>query len=162
MAVGTRTILVIFVRLLAVAACDVPDTRAVLYDRFGASTDDVVFAARWENVAFTTPLAPGEASPPEPAFESSGTPAYVVVAPGFDLASPDPPATLLLLESKQLIGVALGAGVTIDVDDTTFTGDCNADSMLPQADADLMTERVFPALFAGRRYDAATCTTEAP
>jgi hypothetical protein len=158
-AVGTRTILV---TLLAVAACDVPDTRAVLYDQFVASTKNVVFAAQWENIAFTTSLAPGEASPPEPAFESSGTPAYVVVAPDFDLSSPEPPATLLLLESKQLIGVALGTGVTIAVDDTTFTGDCDADSMLPQADADLMTERVFPGLFVGRRYDAATCMTEAP
>ena len=157
---AVRTLIV--VTLLADVACDVPDTRVVLYDRFGASTHNVVFAAQWENIAFTTPLAPGEASPPETAFESSGTTAYVVVAPGFEVGSQAPPTELLLLESTQLIAVALGDGVTIAVDDTTFAGDCTAGSMLPQADADLMTERVFPGIFAGRGYDAATCTTDRP
>jgi len=47
----------------------------------------------------------------------------------------------------------------IPVDDATFSGNCAAGSVLTQTQADFITRRVFATDFAGRHYDAATCTT---
>jgi hypothetical protein len=143
------------------AACDVPDTQVVVANHYTAATTNVVFLAQWENVTFTTPLAPGDASVPQAALQATANTAYVVLAPGFDPSSGATPTKLVLLESKTGFAVGLGDTVTIPVDDTTFLGNCAVHSTLPQADADFMTQRVFQATFTGLRYDAATCKTMA-
>ncbi len=55
----------------------------------------------------------------------------------------------------------LGGTLHIAVDDTDFAGDCAAGDPLTQEQADFIAQLVFPCLFSGLRYDAATCTVAA-
>jgi hypothetical protein len=45
------------------------------------------------------------------------------------------------------------------VDDTDFAGNCATGSALTQSQADVITQLVFPSIFQGLQYDAATCRT---
>jgi hypothetical protein len=93
---------------------------------------------------------------------ASDNTAYVVLAPGWDAAADGGaavPASLVVLESRGGFAVHLDETLHIPVDDTTFAGDCAAGSTLAQAEADVVTALVFPDVFAGLAYDAATCTT---
>jgi hypothetical protein len=54
--------------------------------------------------------------------------------------------------------VARGDTLNIQVSDSTFDGNCAAGKPLSQADADQITQEIFPDEFAGMRYEARTCT----
>jgi len=147
--------LFVLVAASLLAACDTPSTRVLVENRSGA----VVYRARWHAVSFDAPLAPGASSEPADTVPASETPAWAVLAPGFDPATPDAtPPSLVVVRSRAGFAVGLNQTLTIPVDDATFAGDCAAGDPLDQAEADFLTTRVFADLFAGRRYDAATCT----
>jgi hypothetical protein len=123
-----------------------------------APTPLVLYRGYWENVLLTTPVMPGESSGPQPTVPTSDSSAYAVLAPGWDPDASARPATLVALESRAPFAVHLDDTVHIPVDDTTFAGNCAAGSPLTQAQADFITQIVFPDAFAGYRYDAVTCT----
>jgi hypothetical protein len=52
-----------------------------------------------------------------------------------------------------------GETLHIPVDDRAFIGNCASGSFLSQAQADFITQLIFPSDFASLRYDAASCTT---
>jgi hypothetical protein len=144
-----------------------PATSVVLENDYPSSTASplVVYRAFWQAVAFQDPVAPGTSSDAQSTVPASANTAYVVLAPGWDPSSDAGPTSFVLLESRDAgFGVSLGDTLTIPVDDTTFVGNCDAGSHLSQAQADLITQRVFtPTIFpdasAPFRYEAATCTT---
>ena len=152
--------------LTVVIGCDAPSTSVVLDNRYPPSPSNalVVFRAVWQAVSFTTPIPPGASSDPQSTVAASANTAYVLLAPGWD-ASADggaAPASFVVLQSLQGFDVHLDQTLHIPVDDERFAGNCAAASVLSQADADFITGRVFAGVFAGLRYDAATCTTTAP
>jgi hypothetical protein len=55
--------------------------------------------------------------------------------------------------------VQVGDTLQIPVDDETFVGNCASSSFLSQSQADFITQRVFPSIFANLRYDAGNCKT---
>jgi hypothetical protein len=137
-----------------------PDTSVVVDNLYASkSVSLVVYRAFWQAVAFTTPIAPGTSSDPQPTVPASANTAYVVLAPGWDPASSSPPASLIVMQSVDGFDVAYDLTLHIPVDDTTFAGNCAAGSFLSQAQADFITRQIFRDDFAGLRYDAATCTT---
>lgn len=143
-------------------ACEAPSTTStfvVLEDDYPAASGLVIYRAFWQAVSFETPIAPDSSSDPQNTVPASGDPAYVVLAPGWDPASTTPPTTFIVLESTQEYGVHVRNTVHIPVSDASFAGNCAAGSLLAQAQADFITQTVFPDIFAGSRYDAATCTT---
>jgi hypothetical protein len=139
-----------------------PQTAVVVDNRYAATASDalVIYDAYWLNVSFQgQPLRPGASSAPQTAVPTSGNAAFVVLAPGWDPTSPGPPTRFVLLQSRAGFAVALGDTLHIPVDDAAFEGNCAAGSRLTQAQADFLTEIVFPGDFAGLRYDASTCAT---
>jgi hypothetical protein len=151
--------------LVAVAACadgcdPGPHTAVVLTNGYPATGTAplVVYRAYWENVSFPTPIDPGFSASPQPAESTSGVTAYVVLAPGWDPELSATPKSLVVLQSRVPIATSYNDLLTITVDDTAFAGNCVAGSLLPQAQADFITQVVFPSDFAAYRYDAATCT----
>jgi hypothetical protein len=145
----------------AALGCDAPDTRVVLDNAYppSATPASVVYRAFWQAVPFSTPVPPGASSDPQSTVAASANTAYVLVAPGWSPASAPTPTSFLVLESRAGFAVHLDETLHIRVDDTTFAGNCAAGSVLDQAQADFITQRVFASELAGLRYDAATCTT---
>jgi hypothetical protein len=84
--------------------------------------------------------------------------AYVVVAAGWDPTSSNPPTKLYPMKSLAPFRAGRGDILHIHVSDATFGGNCAAGHPLSQADADFVTERIFPGEFGGGTYDANTCT----
>lgn len=113
----------------------------------------------WQAVSFADPVSPGASSGPQPTVPASDNTAYVVLAPGWDPSSQTAPTSFVVLRSRAGYSVHLGDTLHITVDDASFEGDCAAGSHLTQAEADTITSLVFPSVFAGYAYDAATCTT---
>ncbi len=147
---------------LATASCgDTPSTSVVLDDDYpaAAAMPLVVYAASWQAVMFSTPVPPGGTSGPQSTLTASDNTAYAVLAPGWDPASSTPPSSLVVLQSRDQLSVHLNTTLTIHVDDAHFAGNCAAGSRLAQAQADFVTQLVFPGLFGGTHYDAATCTS---
>jgi hypothetical protein len=140
---------------LLLFACDQGPQTAVVLDNESAAP---VYRAHWEAVSFEG-VPPGSSSGPQPTVPASPSDVYVVLAPGWDPASGATPASFVVLKSVGPSGVNYDDTLHITVDDTTFIGNCAAKSYLPQADADFITQLVFPKDFAQRRYDATTCTT---
>lgn len=119
----------------------------------------VVYQAVWQAVPFPSAIPPGASSGPQPTVPASDNTAYVVLAPGWDPASSTTPTHLVVMQSWGGFDVHLDDTVHIPVDDTTFAGNCAAGSALTQDQADFITQRVFPGVFANVHYDAATCTS---
>ncbi|AKV04419.1 hypothetical protein AKJ09_11082 [Labilithrix luteola] len=140
-----------------------PQTSVVLENRYPTAPTDalVVYDAYWQNVSFKgQPLAPGTASAPQDAVPASAdNRAFVVLAPGWDPSSTPPTTKLVVMQSRSGFAIALGDTLRIPVDDEHFIGNCAAGSSLTQEQADFLTQIVFTADFAGRRYDASTCST---
>jgi hypothetical protein len=158
---GIPGVLAITVACGGAAGCDQsPHTAVVLANGYptAATAPLVVYRAVWENVAFPTPVEPGSSTSPQPSETTSGVTAYVVLAPGWDPELSATPASLVVLQSRVPISETFDDLLTITVDDTTFAGNCVAGSPLPQAQADFITQVVFPCDFAAYHYDAATCT----
>jgi hypothetical protein len=140
-----------------------PETTVVVDNDYSAAVTPapVIYRAYWQTASFG-PVAPGEATDAEVAFPTSGVTAYVLLAPGWDPASSRPPTSFVVLQSKAEYAVDLYGTLDIHVDDTTFSGNCAAGSLLSQAQADTITRLVFPDSFAAVRYEAATCRTLGP
>jgi hypothetical protein len=96
---------------------------------------------------------------PDTTVPASVNTAYAILAPGWDPKSSTPPTSFVVLESRNGLEVHLGGTLQIPIDDTTFMGDCASGSFLSQAQADFITQSIFPSVFASLHYDAATCTT---
>jgi hypothetical protein len=146
-----------------VCGCDAaPATHVVLQNAYPAPTGApiVVYAAQWQAVSFPTPLSPGESSQAQLTVPAADNTAYAVLAPDWNPDAGSAPASLIVVQSQQGYSVHLDDTLTIPVDDTTFAGRCGSGSpaLLP-SEAEFLTQTVFPSLFAGLRYDAATCTT---
>ncbi len=166
-----RRLLALALAPLAIACGDTPHTTVVLENHYptSAASPLVIYDAFWHSVSFQgSPLSPGAAAEPplvdgaaQLVVPTSGATAYAVLAPGWDPASTTPPTKLVVLQSRGQYALHLNGTLRIVVDDTSFAGDCAAGDPLPQAQADYITERVFPADFAGLQYDAATCTVSA-
>jgi hypothetical protein len=137
-------------------SCDTPHTEAVLTNAYN---DAVVYAASWSVVKFPGPLAPGASTEAQTAIAASANTAYAVLAIGWDPASPTPPTSLVVVESASGYDLHWDSTLTITASDEAFVGHCGASPLMPQADADFITQRIFPELFAGHTYDASTCTT---
>ena len=145
------------------------DTTVVIENRYPpGATAYVVYRASYKEVgetpgvtgaAFDQPIVPGASSDPQPVVAASENPAYVLLAPGWDATSASPPTSFVVLLSRVGFAVRYGTKLRIPVDDTTFAGNCAVGSMLTQADADFITQRIFPAEFGALSYSAARCTT---
>jgi hypothetical protein len=145
-------------------ACEPPSvasTFVVVDDAYPAQSGYVVYRAFWQAVSFTAPIPPGSSSDPQSTVPASANTAYVLVAPGWDPASGTSPTTFFVLQSRQGYGAHVNDTAHIPVSDASFAGDCAAGSPLTQAQADFVTQYVFPDVFGGFAYDAATCTTTA-
>jgi hypothetical protein len=150
--------------VLATSSCDYVDTPSTNVVLDNAYSQDggaplVVYQAFWQAVSFQNPLAPGASSGPVSTVPCSGNTAWALLAPGWDPTGSTPPTSFVVLESKHGFAVNLGNTVHIPVDDEGFAGSCAAGAPLSQADADFVTGLVFPTVFAGLHYDAATCRT---
>jgi hypothetical protein len=148
--------------LLALAGgCDqAPHTAVILENGYPSSATQplVVYQAYWQAVAFTDPLEPGASSAPQTTEPTSAGTAYVVLAPGWDPELSATPTSFVVMQSSSDLSVSANYTLRIPVNDTTFAGNCAAGSFLTQAQADFITQRVFPCAFASFTYDAATCT----
>jgi hypothetical protein len=147
-----------------VAGCDYVDTPYTYVSLDNdypavATPPRVIYQAYWQAVTFANPLAPGASSAPQPTVPCSANTAWVVLAPGWDPASPSSPTSFVVIQSRDGFAVDLDDTLHIPVNDATFVGNCAAGSFLTQPQADFITQRVFPETFAGLRYDATTCTT---
>ncbi|MCL2723311.1 MAG: hypothetical protein FWD69_02645 [Polyangiaceae bacterium] len=157
--------------LAALPAClSAPDTTVVIENHYPPSSTNalVIFRASYKEAgeatgdtgaAFDQPIVPGASSDPQSVVAASDNPAYVLLAPGWDPASSSPPTSFVVLRSRAGFAVQYGDELRIPVDDTTFAGNCASGSVLTQADADFITQRIFPVAFNTLRYDAASCTT---
>jgi hypothetical protein len=148
--------------LLAAACGDTPATSVVLDNAYAPSSGAVVYTACWQAVCFPGPVSPGSSSsPPSPTVPASPNTAYAVLAPGWDPSTGGTPTSFVVLESKTGFDVHLDNTLHIPVDDASFAGNCATGSHLAQDQADFITQRIFPGVFASLHYDAATCTTAA-
>ena len=146
-------------------ACDTADaTQAIVDNAYPApaadadpATQTVVYRAWWVATYFPTPVGAGTSSEQERSVPVTGT-AYAVLAPGWDPASETPPTKLVVVQSKAPLSIDRGDTLHITVSDATFTGNCAANQPLSQADADFITQSIFPGEFTNATYDAATCT----
>jgi hypothetical protein len=143
------------------AGCGTPHAFVVLDNDYPASATAplVIYRARWQAIAFQTPVPPGSSSDAQSTVPASDNTAYAVLAPGWDPASAAPPTSFVVLQSQGGFGVHLDNTLHIPVSDVAFTGNCAAGNPLTQAQADFITQLVFPDVFAGAHYNAATCTT---
>jgi hypothetical protein len=146
-----------------VAGCDPhPQTLVVIDNKYAPSpTSPVIYRAYWQAVPFQNPIPPDASSDAQSTVPASANTAYVVLAPGWDPASSVPPTSLVVMQSVDGFDVHLNDTLHIPVDDTRFIGNCAAGSFLSQAQADFITQLIFPIDFAPVRYDAASCTTTA-
>ncbi|HTR53639.1 MAG TPA: hypothetical protein VMJ10_23255 [Kofleriaceae bacterium] len=147
--------------LVLAAGCEVPTTTVAIENRYPTSGYLVVYQAFWQAVRFTEPVAPGTSSDPQNTVPASDNTAYALLAPGWEPESMTPPTSFVVLQSTSGFAVDLDSSLVIPIDDTTFAGNCAAGSHLDQQQTDFIATRVFQTVFAGRAYDAATCTTEA-
>lgn len=150
---------------LLCAACDAADpSLAVLDNAYPVSSNTaqqtVVFKAWWAVTEFPDPVSAGQSSDDERVIPESDY-AYMLLAPGWNPASTEPPVHLIPVRTKSKVSVARGDRLHIVVADQTVDGDCAAGTPLSQDDADFITQRIFPGDFQGLRYDAATCTAMA-
>lgn len=140
---------------------DTPYTYVVVDNNYpaDAAAPFVVYQAFWQAVAFTTPVPPGSSSAPQSAVPASDNTAWVVLAPGWDPSSSSSPTSYVVMQSRSGFAVHLNNTLHIPVDDADFAGNCATGSLLSQSQADFITQLVFPSIFRGLHYDAATCAT---
>ena len=147
--------------LFAGGCGETPNTAVVLDSNYpvAAASQLVVYRANWQAVFFPDPIPPGSSSEPQSTVPASANTAYIVLAPGWDPTGSAAPSSLVVLQSLNGFAGDLNETLHIPVDDAAFAGNCAAGSFLAQAEADVITEFVFPSEFATLHYDAATCTT---
>ncbi|HEV3189113.1 MAG TPA: hypothetical protein VGY54_01380 [Polyangiaceae bacterium] len=143
-----------------VAGCDAhPQTTVVVDNKYAPSpTSLVIYRAYWQAVSFLDPIPPGASSDAQSTVPASANTAYVVLAPGWDPDASTPPTSLVVMQSRNGFEVHLNDTLHIPVDDTTFAGNCPSGSFLSQAQADFITQLIFPD-DASLGYNAMSCTT---
>jgi hypothetical protein len=139
----------------SLVACETETPTSAVVDNGYPAT--VVYRAWWEVTYFADPVPGGTTSAEERSVPATNV-AYAVLAPGWDPAGAAPPATFVALKSKTSLSSTRGETLHIAVSDQTFLGNCAAGQPLSQDDADFITQRIFPGVFAGATYDAKTCT----
>jgi hypothetical protein len=127
------------------------------YPAVDGGVGPMVYRAWWLATYYGDPVAPRGTSATERSVPGTDF-AYAVLAPDWDPTSPTPPKRLVALRSKTKIDASRGDALAIVVDDAHFDGNCEGGKLLAQADADFITERIFPGEFAGKTYDAQTCS----
>jgi hypothetical protein len=141
-------------------------TSAVLSNEYppasdaGSEDSTPVYKGWWAVSQFPDPVAAGQVSEPVRIVLGSDY-GYALLAPGWDVASSTPPTTLIPVRSAQKLSIGRGELLTFVVSADASVGDCRAGTPLTQADADFITQRIFPGEFADRIYDAESCTTSA-
>lgn len=150
---------------LSLVACDTENASSSVIDNAYPAAPDgdpakqtVVYRAWWFATYYPAPVAAGASSEVQRAVPASDV-AYAVLAPGWDPASTTAPAQLVIVKSRTPLAVARGELLHIAVSDATFTGSCAALEPLSQEEADFATQSLFPGVFAGKAYDARSCTT---
>jgi hypothetical protein len=141
---------------VSIAGCETEDPTSARIEN--TYTDGAVYKAWWVTTLFDRPVAPGSTSAELRSVPDTGV-AYALLAPGWDPESGTPPASLIVVRSKAPLVAGRGSTLRIQVSDALFEGQCSAKQQLTQADADFITERIFPGEFAKLHYDAATCKT---
>ena len=140
--------------------CDArPVTTVTITNRYATTSTGplVVYRARWQAVAFTDPVTPGSSAIAQTTVSASKNTAYVLLAPGWDPASPSPPRSLVVMQSRDGFEVHLDDALDIPIDDANFIGNCVAGSFLSLEQANFITRLVFPEDFASLHYEPATC-----
>ena len=140
------------------SACESPHTFVVFDNDYPPAARMIVYRATWQAIAFQDSIAPDRSSGPQSTIAASENTAYAILAPGWDSDGGSPPRTLIVLQSREGFAVHLNNTLRIPIDDASFAGNCAAGSTLTQAQADFITQLVFPDVFASLHYDAATCT----
>ena len=149
-----------------IAACDSETaTTAVVENGYSAPPDGgdpakqtVVYRAWWVATYFPDPVAGGMASSELRTIPGSDF-AYAVLAPGWDPACTSPPTSFVVVKSKSPLTVDRSEVLHVAISDQTFTGNCAAKQPLSQAEADFITQSIFPGEFMNATYDAKTCVT---
>jgi hypothetical protein len=151
--------------VVSLLACSSEDPTQIVVDNDYPVTDGgapavemIVYKVWWVTTLLPDPVAPGREGQVQRTVPSADY-AYAVLAPGWDPTSGALPTRFIAARSAGSLGAARGRTLHVHVSDATFDGNCGAGSSLSQDDADLITQRIFPAEFAGVAYDAATCTT---
>lgn len=148
-----------------VSACNTSEpTSAVLSNEYPAASDAgsadsmPVYKGWWAVAQFPDPVAAGQVSDSVRIVQGSDY-GYALLAPGWDVMSDTPPATLIPLRSARALSVGRGELLTFVVSDQATVGDCHAGRPLTQDEADYVTQRIFPGEFVNLQYDAESCTT---
>ena len=127
------------------------------YAKVAGGVGPTVYRAWWLATYYGAPVAPGGTSASERSVAGSDF-AYAVLAPDWDPTSATPPKRFVPLRSKARLEASRGDSLAIVVDDAHFDGNCEGGKLLSQEDADFITQRIFPGEFAGKTYDAQTCS----
>jgi hypothetical protein len=151
----TLSSLLALLALGGVLGCETESPTKVVVEN-GYPVRTAVYRAWWVTTYFPDPVAPGQTSTEQRGVPGADT-AYAVLAPGWDPSSAAPPTSFVVSKSKAALTSTRGDTLHIVVSDSTFEGSCAAKQPLSQADADFITQRIFPAEFAGVTYDAASC-----
>jgi hypothetical protein len=122
-----------------------------------STTEMTVYKVWWMTTLMPDAVMSGDEGQPQRTVPGAGV-AYAVLAPGWDPRSAAPPSRFLAARSAASLTAKRGDTLHVRVSDATFDGNCAAGNPLSQAEADFVTERIFPAEFAGLVYDAATCS----
>lgn len=134
--------------VLSAIACD--DATMVLVDNgYGDST--LVDAVWWTTTYVPDQVPAGQESPAYRTVPGSDI-AYVVLERG---------GNVFVAETTKAQTVERSNTLHIVISPDTITGDC-ATSTLTQAQADFITQSIFPGRFEGKIYDAATCKLFVP
>jgi hypothetical protein len=156
-----RLLTLVLAGSLSLVACERASsddaTEVVLDNAYAPSSGLVVYRAVWAATSFDDPVVPGTSYSALGAYASSENAVYVVLAPDWDPTSHYAPPTFIVLKSRTGFSVHLENTLHIPVDDAHFDGNCRHGSVLTQADADFITQIVFANVFAGLKYEAATC-----
>jgi hypothetical protein len=164
--VNTRSFLTLTTALALLSGCETgTPTHALVENAYppaadgGALADQlIVYRLWWTTTLFHRAIPPGQSSDEQRVVNDRDY-AYALVARGWDPGASARPEQLSAMRSRDELSVERGATLQIRVSDQTFLGNCAADQPLSQADADFVTQRIFPGEFAGLSYDAASCTT---
>lgn len=146
-----------------VPACETSDATQAVFDNqypvtdAGAADSVVIYKAWWSVAELSAPVAAGAESAPLRVVKGTDY-AYALLAVGWDPASGTVPTTLLPVRTSAQLTADRGDTLEIQISDATVLGNCFTGKPLAQADADFITQRIFPTEFAGQSYDATTCT----
>ena len=128
--------------------CD--DATMVVVDN--AYTDSTIVDAVWWSETYVPDRVPaGQESPAYRTVPGSAI-AYVVL---------ERDGNVFVAETASPVSVERQDTLHVSISPATIVGDC-ATSTLTQAQADFITQSIFPGRFEGAIYDAATCKLAAP